>query len=30
MLEDKVYPIFEDLKTRLRDEKILEPKLVYG
>ncbi|MFB3431232.1 MAG: methionine synthase [Phycisphaerales bacterium] len=30
MLEDKVYPIFEDLKVRLRDEKILEPKLVYG
>ena len=30
MLEDKVDPIFDRLKTQCRDEKILHPQVVYG
>jgi len=30
MLEDEVHPIFERLKKQCKEEKILEPKLVYG
>ncbi len=30
VLEDDVRPIFERLKARCRDEKILEPRVVYG
>ncbi|MFI4882946.1 MAG: B12-binding domain-containing protein, partial [Phycisphaerales bacterium JB064] len=29
-LEDKVHPVFDRLKTKLRDENILHPKVVYG
>ncbi|MEQ8843371.1 MAG: vitamin B12 dependent-methionine synthase activation domain-containing protein [Phycisphaerales bacterium] len=29
-LEDKVHPVFDRLKAKLRDESILHPKLVYG
>jgi 5-methyltetrahydrofolate--homocysteine methyltransferase len=30
MLEDKIQPVFERLKARCRDEKILQPAVVYG
>jgi 5-methyltetrahydrofolate--homocysteine methyltransferase len=30
LLEDKIQPIFERLKARCRDEKILQPAVVYG
>jgi 5-methyltetrahydrofolate--homocysteine methyltransferase len=30
LLEDKIQPIFESLKARCRDEKILLPSVVYG
>jgi len=30
LLEDKVYPTFERLKDWCRDERVLEPKVVYG
>src|SRR5262249_52048502 len=30
LLEDKIQPIFEELKARCRDEKILQPAVVYG
>jgi 5-methyltetrahydrofolate--homocysteine methyltransferase len=30
MLEDKILPIFEGLKAKCRDEKVLQPKVVYG
>lgn len=29
-LADKVLPIFDRLKAKLRDEKVLDPKVVYG
>ncbi len=29
-LEDKIYPVFERLKSQCRDEKILKPAVVYG
>ena len=29
-LEDKVHPVFDRLKTKLRDDNILHPKVVYG
>lgn len=29
-LEDKVHPVFNRLKAQMRDEKILDPKVVYG
>ena len=30
MLEEKVYPDYESLKLRVKSEKLLEPKVVYG
>jgi len=30
LLEDKVEPVFERLKQKCKDEKILQPQLVYG
>ncbi|MCX5688237.1 MAG: methionine synthase, partial [Planctomycetota bacterium] len=30
LLEDKIMPIFEQFKKRCRDEKILQPAVVYG
>ena len=30
LLDDKARPVFEDLKTRAIQEKVLEPKVVYG
>lgn len=30
MMEDKIQPMFESLKAKCRDEKILQPAVVYG
>ena len=30
LLEEKIHPAYEDLKSKVKDQKLLQPKVVYG